>query len=309
MTVISDVLVTVSPSGSSGPRGNSILSGNGAPDDSAGIEGDYYIDLTNYPASATFYGPRTATDWPADGITLASGTGPSPSTGVTTEEAFGQAASPGVATTYARGDHTHGTPPTSGLVTTAGGGQLAAPLDSSSYTLGQPSPASQAIKVWSCDPSAVASTVATAKGTVYLVAVYPAQNFTTTTMYWHLTAPAVSPIAGQNFVGVYDFSGQLLGSANVDADVITSGTKATALAVPLAAGTPYWAAFVFNSTTTQPTLPRPSSGVTGASSLINVGLSTATLRSATNAVNQTALPSTISPAANVLALTTWAAFK
>lgn len=56
--------VIVSPGGVSGPRGNSILNGIGAPDTVTGVDGDWYIDRTA-PAALVMYGPKTAGDWGA----------------------------------------------------------------------------------------------------------------------------------------------------------------------------------------------------------------------------------------------------
>ena len=54
--------VVVSLIGSQGVAGGTILSGSGAPTIAIGNEGDIYIDTD---APAKFYGPRTATEWPA----------------------------------------------------------------------------------------------------------------------------------------------------------------------------------------------------------------------------------------------------
>lgn len=52
--------VIVSSGGTSGPRGNSILNGSGAPTSATGIDGDWYIDNV----SNLFYGPKAAGVWP-----------------------------------------------------------------------------------------------------------------------------------------------------------------------------------------------------------------------------------------------------
>lgn len=69
------VNVTVTTGGTSGPRGNTILSGTGAPSNVVGFDGDYYMDGANYPASIVLYGPKAAGAWPVTGVTLANGTG------------------------------------------------------------------------------------------------------------------------------------------------------------------------------------------------------------------------------------------
>lgn len=307
MPVISDVQVVVQTNGTSGPRGNSVLSGDGAPDDSLGFDGDYYVDVSEYPTEAVFYGPKAAGAWPTQGITLTNGSGPSPSSTVTTEETFAQSSTPGVAATYSRGDHTHGTPPTTGLVTLAGGGQLTASLSSTIGAFGSPLPINQGLKAWVCDPAAVGNAALAVNGTTYLSAVYVAESFTTTSVFWHVSSAGVTPTSGENYIGIYDFSGTLLGSAPIDADYTTTGTKLTSLSVPLVAGHSYWVAFLFNAAT-PPQMPRPAgTSITGISTLLNVNLTPATYRLATNGTGRTTLLNPIVPNSNVIASGYWAA--
>ncbi|MEU8839934.1 SGNH/GDSL hydrolase family protein [Streptomyces roseus] len=54
--------VIVSSPGTSGPRGNSVLNGSGAPSAGTGIDGDWYIDNSNVTA-LVIYGPKTAGAW------------------------------------------------------------------------------------------------------------------------------------------------------------------------------------------------------------------------------------------------------
>ncbi|MDF3881170.1 hypothetical protein [Cupriavidus basilensis] len=55
-------------SGSSG--GGHILSGSGAPNDSIGVDGDFYFDTL----TGTLYGPKQGGKWPASGATVTTGT-------------------------------------------------------------------------------------------------------------------------------------------------------------------------------------------------------------------------------------------
>jgi hypothetical protein len=56
------VNVTITTAGTSGPRGNGWLSGTGAPSNSLGFNGDFYLDTSN---PSVFYGPKAAGVWPA----------------------------------------------------------------------------------------------------------------------------------------------------------------------------------------------------------------------------------------------------
>ncbi|MFE2712227.1 beta strand repeat-containing protein [Streptomyces mirabilis] len=69
------VNVIVSSAGTQGPRGNTVLSGHGTPGAGTGVDGDYYVDTTNYPTSAVLYGPKAAGAWPGSGVTLGGGGG------------------------------------------------------------------------------------------------------------------------------------------------------------------------------------------------------------------------------------------
>jgi hypothetical protein len=66
--------VVISPTGIQGPAGNTIIPGEGAPSTTVGVDGDYYVDLTDYPTSAVFYGPKAGT-WPDSGITFGGASG------------------------------------------------------------------------------------------------------------------------------------------------------------------------------------------------------------------------------------------
>jgi hypothetical protein len=56
------VNVTITTAGTSGPRGTGWLSGVGAPSNSLGFNGDFYLNTSN---TAVFYGPKANGTWPA----------------------------------------------------------------------------------------------------------------------------------------------------------------------------------------------------------------------------------------------------
>lgn len=55
-------VVVISPTGTQGPRGNSVLSGAGVPAPTIGVDGDWYINNAN-PALLVIYGPKAAGAW------------------------------------------------------------------------------------------------------------------------------------------------------------------------------------------------------------------------------------------------------
>ena len=108
MSLIADVQVIVSTNGTSGPPGSAVRSGSGAPGSAVGVDGDFYVDVSAYPASVVFYGPKAAGAWPVSGVLLTAT--PTPSGSVTSGTSFGMAQAAGSSATYSRGDHAHGTP-------------------------------------------------------------------------------------------------------------------------------------------------------------------------------------------------------
>ena len=67
--------VVIAPTGVQGVRGNTVLSGSGAPAAGVGINGDYYIDVAAYPTTVTLYGPKSGGAWPGSGVTIGGGGG------------------------------------------------------------------------------------------------------------------------------------------------------------------------------------------------------------------------------------------
>ena len=57
---MSTPVVVVSGAGTPGPRGSGWLSGSGAPSNTIGLDGDFYLDTTNV---GVYYGPKTAGAW------------------------------------------------------------------------------------------------------------------------------------------------------------------------------------------------------------------------------------------------------
>lgn len=162
-------------------------------------------------------------------------------------------------------------------------------------------------KAWTFDPVSLANTNAAAatSGTLFLVGIYPAASFTTTSVIWAVSVAGVTPTASQNWVGIYDSTGALLGSTGVDGDVASTGVKTTALAVALTGGQAYWIGFLMNAATA-PQLPR-GGGQPGSGVILNAGLSAANYRFATNGTSQTAMPASITPSSNGSGSAYWAA--
>ncbi|MGA3113504.1 MAG: hypothetical protein ABSF90_03620 [Syntrophobacteraceae bacterium] len=73
--------------GTNGTNGNTIWSGAGAPASGTGVNGDWYINTTNW----TFYGPKAAGAWPGSGTSLVGPTGATGATGISWQGAWSSA--------------------------------------------------------------------------------------------------------------------------------------------------------------------------------------------------------------------------
>lgn len=163
--------------------------------------------------------------------------------------------------------------------------------------LGVVTPATHGLTAWSFDPVHAVNSSLPTNGTVYLVGIYPAADATITKIYWHVAVAGATPTANQNWVGLYDSTGALLASADVDDSVTDTGViETTVSATAVTAGSMYWVAMLFNAST-GPTISR-ATGLGSTSELANVGLSAASYRFATNGTSRTTLASTITPANN-----------
>jgi len=200
--------------------------------------------------------------------------------GLNITERTGTTSSP---TTVTRGVQTYGTT----------GGSLDVP----EHLAGVPHPREHGLAAWSFPPEQVVSGKAGTAGTLYLAQLYVPRPVTATKLCWGINTAGSGAVAGQNWVGLYSAAGSLLASAGVDARVSTSGAwQETITGTALTPGS-YWIAFLINATT----MPQIYRGGDVSAGLMNLGLSGATLRWATNGTGLTALPSSITPGSNTSA--------
>jgi hypothetical protein len=106
-------------------------------------------------------------------------------------------------------------------------------------------------------------------------------------------------VAGQNFVGLYDSSGNRLVSVGVDARVASTGLFTETASQALTPGY-YWFGMLFNATTA-PSVYR-SQSLNG--TLVNTNLAVSQARWVTNGTGLTALPASITPASNSISQAT-----
>lgn len=164
---------------------------------------------------------------------------------------------------------------------------------------GTVTPANQNLIAWTYDPVIGVNSSTVTNGVLFLSAVYPTRNATVTKLYTQVVTAAITPVAGQNFIGLYSSAGVLLTSANIDTPIASTGLlTATVTAAAVTAGSMYWVGILANAATA-PLLARGQS-LNGADTTANVGLSAATYRFAQNGSARTALPSPLVPASNTL---------
>lgn len=173
-------------------------------------------------------------------------------------------------------------------------------------SLGIVAPANHGLTAWSYDPTLAVNTHAMTNGTVYLVKVHIPAGAAVTQIYWHVGTAGTTPTTGQNQVGLYSSAGSRLAVTTVDADISSTGLKATAISSQsLATGATYWVGIVVNATT-PPALAR-TTNIAGVGGLLNVGLAAANYRFAINGTGQTSLPASITPGSASQGISLWAA--
>jgi hypothetical protein len=172
-------------------------------------------------------------------------------------------------------------------------------LDVGGNALGVAQPRTHGMVAWAFDPAQVSGNAGMTNGQVDLVGVQVNQSTNVQKIYWDISTAAGTNggVANQNWVGLYNGAGTLLGSANVASVVTTAGATISTMTAS-AAVTPglYWVGVLFNSgTATSVGLGRGQS-VSG--NINNIGLSAAQYRFATTSGTFTSLPSTITPSSN-----------
>jgi hypothetical protein len=161
---------------------------------------------------------------------------------------------------------------------------------------------------WSYDPTITINQTATVNGTLYLAQLVLRSAQTISTLWCSIAQAAVSPVANQNFLGLYDNSGTrqaVTAAGAIDTATTSTGPLSQAVVTPFAAAAgKYWLALLLNAAT-----PAQMARASGFQSTPNAGLSAGKLRWAVNGTGLTALPSTITPASNTASgnITLWAA--
>jgi hypothetical protein len=201
--------------------------------------------------------------------------------------------------------YVEGRDPSTGLRIMTDGRMLAPGNDALAWPTSEPAPPDHGMESWVYPPALCTGGSAAVNGTRYLTKLYTRRARTSVAVHWAVTTAGASPVAGQNWVGIYSSAGVRLGQAGVDADISSSGAKRTVIAAAYDAGF-VWVAWVFNAAT-PPTLARAGSFETTP----NAGLTAAALQFAVNGTSQTTLASSLTPGSNSTsgALNWWAGLE
>lgn len=159
-------------------------------------------------------------------------------------------------------------------------------------------PAKHGLLEWNFDPTSI-STVSSVcvSGTLYLMKITPQASGTISNLIVNLGTVGSTLTSGQNLAAIFNSSGTQLGITGDQTTAWGSGTGVKTMALtagaPVTAGADYWVAVLSVGTT-----PASFSRAGGSGGPVNVGLSTSTLRFATNGTSLTAMPGSITPSSN-----------
>ncbi|MDX2705794.1 hypothetical protein PV350_23460 [Streptomyces sp. PA03-6a] len=185
-----------------------------------------------------------------------------------------------------------GTLSVTGAVSLASTLTVSGPVIGSSIP-GSTAPADLGFVSWSYDPVLTSSTTTTVVNTIYLTAVYVRYAATVTKLWTVVNAAGTTSTAGQNNLGLYDSTGTLLASVNVDSLVTSNGPKSGTITATAVSPGLYWVAQQY-AASVQPGIGRGNAAIL---STLTINQTAATYRFATNG-SGTSLPASIAPSNN-----------
>lgn len=200
-----------------------------------------------------------------------------------------------------------------GVLTTSKSLAVGGSLTVGGTSLAQPNvtlPVDHGVIAWTSHPSLNTSNTLTVNGKIYLTRMPIRAAATVSKVWWCPTTGPTTPTAGQNFAGLYDSSGTLLSSVNIDSVTGTGPQSATlAAAQNIAANSYVWMALMFNAVT-PPTLMR-GGGLSAAANVFNQSPASYSWAVNGTTTGLTALPASITPANNSLtsAFACWGALS
>jgi hypothetical protein len=162
---------------------------------------------------------------------------------------------------------------------------------------------------WNFHPALGSTNTTATNGSIYLARINVRSVATVSTVWWAQSTGPTSPVAGQNFAGLYSSSGTLLSSVNVDSKTGNGPQSATLSAAQTIGPGFVWLALMFNAAT-PPSLIR-GGGLSAAGNVFGQTASIVDWAVNGTTTGLTALPASIVPGNNsqtgVLAI--WAALS
>jgi hypothetical protein len=161
-------------------------------------------------------------------------------------------------------------------------------------------PGDQGLLEWNFDPAAAVAGAVLSAGKPALARINVRTPMVINNIWFHVTTVASGLTASQNFVGIYNSAGTLLGSsaaASLDSKVTSTGviTQPLAAPTPLAPGF-YWVAQLYGAGTPPVCAACPNTTIAN----VNTGLTAPNYRWCVNGTGLTALAGSITPASNAL---------
>lgn len=150
-------------------------------------------------------------------------------------------------------------------------------------------PNDHALNAWTYDPAIATNASVLISGTVFMSKMIARNAFTANRLWFNVSTVATTPTAGQNFVGLYDSSGNRVAvSADISTDTTTSGLKSISFTSPVALSAGAYYGAVLTNAATPPQLTRASGQ---GANMVNANLTTGVARYTQGGTGWTSLTS------------------
>lgn len=155
-------------------------------------------------------------------------------------------------------------------------------------------PQDHGVVAWSIDPASASSSSTLTNGTQYFTSLYVRNAVTVTKLHFIVGTGATTPVAGQNFIGIYNSSGTKLASVGIDTEIAAAGWHEVTISSTALSPGIYWVGLVSNASVGA-AIAR-AGGVSANGN--NFNLTASTYRFFVNGTSKTALDASITPASN-----------
>lgn len=166
-------------------------------------------------------------------------------------------------------------------------------------------PSDYGLIAWTMDPSEAANTQVLTNNTIHMAKIKILSSTIVSNICIPVATAGATLTAGQNFAGIYDAGGTLLGETADQSAVWTStGNKIMPLTAAFTAIPGYYYIALLSNGTTPPAIVRENNTSAGTDQVINFNLTADTARSAT-AGTGIALPASITMSSRTMTAQSW----